>query len=99
MNSNQLLTQVDHIEAVALSVGEKSKYRIEAVLKCGAKVVLKKESTRIPKAVQLYNHSGVNGNAAWNSPARYFGFTAKPDSWHTQHEADKHLKSYEVVAV
>ena len=97
MNSTQLLNQIDHIEAVAVAVGNKTKYRIDAVLESGDKVVLKKSSNKIPKAVQLYN-SYVNGNATHGTPACYFGFTAKPDSWHTRfREEDKHLKSYKVI--
>jgi len=97
MNSTQLLNLIDHVEAVAVAAGSKTKYRIDAVLESGEKIVLKKTSTRIPKAVQLYN-TYVNGNATHGTEACYFGFTAKPDTWHTSfREQDKHLKSYQVI--
>ena len=97
MNSTQLLNEIDHIEAVAFTVGSKTKYRIDAVLESGRKIVLKKAGNKIPKAAQLYN-TYVNGNAVHGTEACYFGFTAKPDSWHTRfREQDKHLKSYQVI--
>ena len=97
MNSTQLLNSIDHIEAVAVAVGSQTKYRIDAVLESGEKIVLKKAGNKIPKAVQLYNKY-VNLNAKHGTEACYFGFTAKPDSWHTKwKQEDKHLKSYQVI--
>jgi len=99
MNSNQLLNEIIHIEAVALAMGKKTKYRIDAVLNSGDRIVLKKQSTRLPKAVQLYNHY-VNCNAKHGTEGCYFGFTAKPDAWHTKwNDAHKHLKSYPVTEI
>lgn len=97
MNSTQLLNSIDHIEAVAVAVGSQTKYRIDAVLESGEKIVLKKTSNKIPKAVQLYNKY-VNAVAKHGTEACYFGFTAKPDSWHTKWKQEyKHLKSYQVI--
>lgn len=89
MNTKKLKNEIKHVQAVAISGG----FKVELVMNCGKRIVIKKKGKKAPLFAQLYAFE-VNGNARFSEiqESRYFTFAKKVGP----HYRDWHLKTFSV---